>query len=372
MNINILYMEPERVREIAGLLQTFAELLLREANNISEASAGLAGGMDGSGGRILSGVNGSIGALNEVAYELIELGVLLEEEVVEWETADLEGAYNLNGLGYIPSIYVVPTPTPPNTEGPSIPVAPTPHTPSMPAPSPGSSPNQPQSGGSAPPMGEPIPLAVPTSSAQPSAGTASATGIAAGTVGVAGGAAANSYFDSPYWQDRVEELERLDKEIAELEGRGDLTPEQKVQLDELRAQRDKLQQTLDEGIFSQGLPPDQNPFPKGECTWYATSRRNMYPAVWGDAKNWATQAAASGYEVGDMPVKGSIMVWQPNIRKASAAYGHVSYVENVEKLSDGTFRVYYTDNKNMDPSSPKSIIMSLGEAGIDFIYGQAG
>jgi hypothetical protein len=367
MNINILYMEPERVREIAGLLQTFAELLLREANSISNAAGGLGGASNN-----LSGIYGSVSGLNEAAYELIELGVILEEEVQEWETADLEGASNLNGLGYIPSIYVVPTPTPPNTGGPSTPAPSTPHVPVLPVPTPSTSPSQPQTGGSTPQLSDPIPPPVASPSAQSNAGTASPTEVIAGTAGAAGGAATKSYFDSPYWQDRVEELERLDNEIAELEGRGDLTSEESARLDELREQRNRLQQTLDEGIFSQGLSPDRNPFLEGECTWYATSRRNMYPAVWGDAKNWAYQATASGYEVGEMPVKGSIMVWQPGVRKASAAYGHVSFVENVEKLSDGTFRVYYTDNKNMDPSSPKSIIMRLGEAGIDFIYGQGG
>lgn len=367
MNINILYMEPERVREIAGFIQTFAELLLREANSISDAAGGLGGASNN-----LSEIYGTVGSLNEVAYELIELGVLLEEEVEEWETADLEGASNFNGLGYIPALYVVPMPTPPNTEGPSTPAPPPTHVPVLPVIVPSSTPGSPQAGGSAPPLGDPIPPPVASPAAQTNAAAASPTEVVVGTTAAAGGAAAKSYFDSPYWQDRIEELERLDNEIAELEAKGELTPEERVQLEELRQERDRLQQTLDEGIFSQGLSVDKNPFPEGECTWYATSRRNMYPAVWGDAKNWAYQAAASGYEVGDMPVKGSIMVWQPGVRKASAAYGHVSYVENVEKLSDGTFRIYYTDNKNMDPSSPRSIIMTLGEAGIDFIYGQGG
>jgi hypothetical protein len=64
------------------------------------------------------------------------------------------------------------------------------------------------------------------------------------------------------------------------------------------------------------------------------------------------------------------MVWQPGAFKADARFGHVSFVERVEKMLDGSYKVYYTDNDNMNPATPRSIILQSGEAGVSFIYGK--
>lgn len=88
----------------------------------------------------------------------------------------------------------------------------------------------------------------------------------------------------------------------------------------------------------------------------------------GHAKFWADQAAAAGMDVGAVPVKGSVMVWQPDVHGADARFGHVSFVERVEPMGNGAYRVYYTDNHNMNPASPRSVVISPGEIGVSFIY----
>ena len=65
------------------------------------------------------------------------------------------------------------------------------------------------------------------------------------------------------------------------------------------------------------------------CTWYAWKNAYERGGVtlpgWGNAKNWATDAQKSGYQVGDTPKSNSIMV-NPNLTD----WGHVIYVESVK------------------------------------------
>ena len=63
-------------------------------------------------------------------------------------------------------------------------------------------------------------------------------------------------------------------------------------------------------------------FPYGYCTWYAAQRRGGVP--WGgNAYSWLENARAAGYQTGNQPVPGSIMVTR------ESWWGHVAYVEGV-------------------------------------------
>jgi LysM repeat protein len=80
--------------------------------------------------------------------------------------------------------------------------------------------------------------------------------------------------------------------------------------------------------------PHMGPYPNGKfaygyCTWYVASRR---PVPWtGDAWMWFGNAKAMGYQTGNVPQPGAIMVtWESWV-------GHVAYVEEVYK--DGSYTV---------------------------------
>ncbi len=62
-----------------------------------------------------------------------------------------------------------------------------------------------------------------------------------------------------------------------------------------------------------------NTYAYGWCTWYVKSRKPNIPNSWGNAYQWTSSAAASGYATGSTPVAGAI----------GAAGNHVVYVESV-------------------------------------------
>jgi hypothetical protein len=63
-------------------------------------------------------------------------------------------------------------------------------------------------------------------------------------------------------------------------------------------------------------------FPRGYCTWYVSTRRNI---PWsGNAGAWFAAAKALGFPVGDTPRAGAIMV------SRESWIGHVAVVESIE------------------------------------------
>ena len=65
----------------------------------------------------------------------------------------------------------------------------------------------------------------------------------------------------------------------------------------------------------------------GQCTYYMGELFNI---PWsGNAKDWATGAAASGWEVTQTPAVGDIAVFQPGADGALSPYGHVALVTDV-------------------------------------------
>jgi surface antigen len=82
-----------------------------------------------------------------------------------------------------------------------------------------------------------------------------------------------------------------------------------------------------------------NPFPFGQCVWWADQRYYQLHGVFvpwrtnAMAANWVDRAREFGWHVSGMPEVGSIMVLQPGVQGAYAA-GHVAVVEHL--LSAGT------------------------------------
>jgi surface antigen len=170
------------------------------------------------------------------------------------------------------------------------------------------------------------------------------------------------------WVGRLTDLEQINSEIKAYETRSvsSLSNAEAQHLKELYAQRTELNEAVQVGITDD--KPGRNGFPEGQCTWYVASRRNVGYGIQGHAREWAEVAANTGYEVGGVPVKGAIMVWQPGVHGASETYGHVSYIEQVNANSDGSYTITYTDNDNMDPGAPARVTFTPGEAGVNFIY----
>jgi surface antigen len=118
----------------------------------------------------------------------------------------------------------------------------------------------------------------------------------------------------------------------------------------------------------QGLCFAGDPFPAGQCTWYAAGRRpDLLGIVSGNAGSWL--AAARGHvPEGWYPIAGALAVWLP-FHAGADADGHVAYVAAVSP--DG--RILVDDsNWRLTPSSPglevhEHWVTSISPSG--YIYG---
>jgi surface antigen len=80
----------------------------------------------------------------------------------------------------------------------------------------------------------------------------------------------------------------------------------------------------------QGVCLADNPFPVGQCTWYAQGRRpDLLGLVSGDAGDWLAEVQGRVPE-GWRPAIGALAVWLP-FRERMSADGHVAYVAAVSR-----------------------------------------
>lgn len=81
----------------------------------------------------------------------------------------------------------------------------------------------------------------------------------------------------------------------------------------------------------------------GQCTWgayhkwFEASGRRHYPALSGNAKDWAAAARAAGWSVVADAQPRSIVVFQPGVHYADRTFGHVGWVDRVERRGDGVY-----------------------------------
>jgi len=79
----------------------------------------------------------------------------------------------------------------------------------------------------------------------------------------------------------------------------------------------------------------------GQCTWGAKEKfhdaTGKYPAIYGNAKDWATSARNAGWTVVADALPRSIVVFQPGVQGANATNGHVAWVDSVDYRSDGRY-----------------------------------
>ena len=90
-----------------------------------------------------------------------------------------------------------------------------------------------------------------------------------------------------------------------------------------------------------GQTRSYNAAPAGQCTWGAYEKfraaTGKYPALTGNAKDWASSARAKGWTVVADAQARSIVVFQPRVQGADSRYGHVAWVNSVSRRADGLY-----------------------------------
>lgn len=125
------------------------------------------------------------------------------------------------------------------------------------------------------------------------------------------------------------------------------------------------------GSPSVGSGPCGNHFDFGECTWYVASQRCI--PWFGNADQWFSAAQADGYSVGQVPVRGAVVVFWPG-GDGAGSVGHVAYVEGVGPapgLPAGHFLIsemnFYINGGGWDRVDYR--LLTTGDPGIQgFIY----
>lgn len=316
-----LRMDMESTRELTHLLRSLYESLNHEVQVVDHAANYLYSNTEVPAVHtLIEQIKRSLSATRVLRDEGTDLRIKLETIIESWENKDSEGAANFQGIGT------------------SVPLSARPSV--APASSSSSRATASSSQSTASDAGQSTEGSVSTEGVTEGAAPAETpVGSEAGLIAVQTDEGRVLY-SSEDWESRLAEAQK----------------------------NGNVEAVLNSGYADDGPGPLHSAFPEGQCTWFASSRRNLSMAIRGHAKFWADQAAGDGYDVGQVPVKGSIMVWQPGVHGADERFGHVSFVERVVPLDDGRFKVYYTDNDFRDPSLPSSAIIDPEQVGVDFIY----
>lgn len=72
---------------------------------------------------------------------------------------------------------------------------------------------------------------------------------------------------------------------------------------------------------------EYNLYPSGWCTWYGATKYQI-PAYWGNAGDWLEAAKRDGFETGNIPQSGALVITNESI------WGHVAYVEKVDNKNN--------------------------------------
>jgi surface antigen len=148
-----------------------------------------------------------------------------------------------------------------------------------------------------------------------------------------------------------------------------------------------MQQTELDGVIQQGIKSDgpTTGISLAGCAKYVSEKRDlsdiMIPGE-SNACQWDDNAIKAGYEVGDRPIPGSVMVIEPKneFMKVDSIAGHVVYIEKVTPV-EGGYKITYSQastprdsagNWNGEYSytnvTTSTKIVADGTPGISFIY----
>lgn len=110
-------------------------------------------------------------------------------------------------------------------------------------------------------------------------------------------------------------------------------------------------------------------YPWGQCTWYVHQRRHQIgkdvPTTLGNGGDWGDNAPIAGYKVGKIPKVGADASIKPGIGGAPPPYGHVAFVEKVNK--DGSIIVSESNVKGLGVISTRKF-SSREASTMKFIY----
>ncbi|MTV19524.1 amidase domain-containing protein [Staphylococcus delphini] len=113
-----------------------------------------------------------------------------------------------------------------------------------------------------------------------------------------------------------------------------------------------------------------SPYPYGQCTWYVYNRMAQFDihisGTMGNAADWTYSALTQGYSVSSKPKVHSAVVFNPNELGADRYYGHVAFVEKVNR--DGSIVVSESNVKGLGVISFRTID-AKDAAQLDYISG---
>ncbi|NCA41801.1 CHAP domain-containing protein, partial [Streptococcus equi] len=97
------------------------------------------------------------------------------------------------------------------------------------------------------------------------------------------------------------------------------------------------------------ITDSSSPYPQGQCTWYVYERVQQFGkkvgSDWGDAHNWDNRAESDNYDVSQTPSTHSAVVFEAGQAGAHDIYGHVAFVEKVNK--DGSIVISESNVKGL-------------------------
>lgn len=96
---------------------------------------------------------------------------------------------------------------------------------------------------------------------------------------------------------------------------------EQARLAQIAVQAKKVRQTAPKRVVQKAVS-NANSYSRGYCTWFVASKRAV-PSGWGNARNWLSNARASGFGTGSVPQVGAI-AWT-----GAGSMGHVGLVTGV-------------------------------------------
>lgn len=147
----------------------------------------------------------------------------------------------------------------------------------------------------------------------------------------------------------MQALQELRAKRNALQNEYDVMLANQNQLEDVTQRRAVLNSLITEGVPSDGPTNAGLRGLLGGCTHYVAEKRDVsaFPNANGEpghpmnAKYWNDQAVQAGYDVGNIPVKGAIVVFEAGTEHAPGDAGHVGYVESVT-FKDGVYEVKYS------------------------------
>ncbi|EHT1758439.1 CHAP domain-containing protein [Staphylococcus pseudintermedius] len=164
---------------------------------------------------------------------------------------------------------------------------------------------------------------------------------------------------------------QYDQKLEALIEAYDLTRFDQDAMPDLLAEKDDNETAKsDGGAFKSFAISADSLYPYGQCTWYVYNRMAQFDihisGTMGNAADWTYSALTQGYSVSSKPKVHSAVVFNPNELGADRYYGHVAFVEKVNR--DGSIVVSESNVRGLGVISFRTID-AKDAAQLDYISG---